>query len=140
MAKKIYVNLFNEHLVDEPNSEKHGVYIIHAIHPDGTGQTLNRIATQDAEGILYIGKASDQTLFERICDFKKVIIPKYKSTNHSGGRSYNASEALKAMIKPEQMGVEFLPVKNIDPKKAETEDLHRYRNMYGELPPLNSQG
>ncbi|GAF79996.1 unnamed protein product, partial [marine sediment metagenome] len=84
MNKDIYMNLFDENLENEPNAAKNGVYTIRAINPDGTTRTLSRVAGKDSDGILYIGEASDRTLFERVCDFRKTILRKYKSENHSG--------------------------------------------------------
>ncbi len=137
-GKKEYLPLLDENLDKAPNADKHGVYTIHWIASNNKGKSICRIARKDDEGTLYIGETHDQTLFERICDFRKAIDPNYKSENHSGGKSYNASEALKAMIKPEEMGVEMFAAS--DPEETETAMLAEYRNKFGELTPLNSQG
>jgi len=138
VGNKEYILLLSEKLDKAPNADKAGVYVIHWIASNKKGLTICRVAGKDEEGVLYIGKTEKQTLFERVCDFKKAVLENYKSEGHSGGRSYNASKALKAMIKPEDMGVELFP--SSDPEKAETRCLAAYRDKYGELPPLNSQG
>ena len=138
-GKKEYIPLLDEELYKAPNADMHGVYIIHWIASNNKGKTICRVAGKDEEGILYIGEAHDQTLIKRISNFIRAVDPDLTSDNHSGGKSYNASKALKLMIKPSEMGVRLIVTAKKTPEKAETELLRAYQNQYGELPPLNNK-
>ena len=137
---KEYIPLLSDKLKGVKNADRHGIYVIHWIASNHKGKTICRVASKDPEGILYIGKAGGLTLIKRISIFKRVINPKLKSDNHSGGEAYNASKAIQNLIRAEDMGVALFTVKDETPEEAEKRYLAAYRNKYGELPPLNSQG
>lgn len=110
---------------------KPGVYRIYWIK-NGKPQMINRLASSDKSGLLYIGK-TDGTLRKRLNEFRCSAF--INSTNHSAGLKHRLNIVLKTLIKADELYVEIDPCDRSSIK--ETEELKKYALIYGEVPPLN---
>ncbi len=125
-------NLWDEIYTDF--NETGGVYKV--IWLKGTTPvTIPRLLKKDEQGVLYIGKA--QSFLNRVIDLKKSILSNYKSDNHDFGKRYNKYAILKENILIDELFVELI-FSDI-PKITEAEELDKYYQKFGELPPFNFQ-
>lgn len=117
--------------IDINTELKPGIYKIFWIK-NGQPQAISRILGEDKNGLLYIGKA-DGTVGERLNQFRCTAF--LNSTNHSAGLKYRKSEALKNAIKKEELL--FVAEYCNEPLDTERKLIKKYRDFYGEVPPLN---
>ncbi len=124
-------NLTTKREIDSNAPDKPGIYRIYWIK-DTQSQPINRISGTDTNGLLYIGhtKGSLQTRLNqfRCSAFKK-------STNHSGALKYRKINILERTIMPNEIYVEIEPCS--DSLKREGQELKKYADKFGEVPPLN---
>ncbi|KPK96129.1 hypothetical protein AMJ80_01645 [bacterium SM23_31] len=115
-----------------------GVYSIFAF--DGKDQpiSINRACGVDETGLLYIGSAPGRSIGDRIADFRKTVLPRWKSTPHIAGRKYCQVECLKKYFPVDSLVYSFIK-NNDDLKGLEQELISTYVRRFGETPPLNGQ-
>ena len=113
--------------------ESRGVYFIYSYN-DEIPAKLQRVLEQDKEGVLYIGKS--ENIRERLRMLWRVLNPNLKATAHTFGTKYNANKNLMEAFPINSMFISY-KITN-EPKKLESELLHKYFLKYGEVPPFNS--
>lgn len=124
-------NLTNKKVIDEKADEKPGIYRIYWIK-ENNPQTIERICKKDTSGLLYIGK-TEGTLQNRLNQFRCSAFK--GSTNHSGALKYRKSNALRKLIKENELFAIIEPCNNATDK--EKKELRNYIDQFGEVPPLN---
>ncbi len=124
-------NLTTKKEIDIKAPDECGVYRIFWIK-NGVRQIINRIGGEDSTGLLYIGHTQD-TLKNRLNQFRCSAF--LNSTNHSGGKKYRLNRKLNQLIQPNEIFAEIVSIK--DSNAFEIEELKKYANIYGEVPPLN---
>ena len=97
---------------------------------------MPRLLKQDKGGILYIGATPKRTLYERISDFRNCVLPDTKGDAHTAGRKYNELDALKEKYPHTQLAISVQV--SGKPEELEKKLIEKYRQEFGELPPLNS--
>jgi len=112
-----------------------GVYKVIAIDK-GNPIPISRLLDTDIKGILYIGKAL--SFLDRVIDLKKSTAPDYKSSNHEFGLRYKQHASIKIKFPYDKLFIDFQP--SDKPEELERDELKKYYEEYGELPPLNRQG
>lgn len=110
-----------------------GVYKIIAV-TDGRRVPINRFLGTDNEGVLYIGKAT--SFLDRVLDLKKSLAPNYKGKAHICGRRYKSLPKIVEHFPFETLHVDLIP--SDTPEVLEAQLLDNYRQVYGEVPPLNA--
>jgi len=120
------------HLINADFGNGGGVYKILWLI-DNKPKTIPRILGSDIQGVLYIGKASKY--LDRVIELKKSLLPDYKSDNHDFGKRYNNTLILRENIQLKDLYVDLTPSNN--PDRLEAEELEKYYNTFGELPPFN---
>ena len=113
-----------------------GVYILFAKNEDGKLAVIKRVANDDKAGILYIGQTTKQNFNTRLKMMRRVMNIELKATAHSGAKKYKEIEAIRNLFPINGLYVK-LEVSS-KPKKREHDLLDKYRQKFGEVPPLNS--
>lgn len=114
-----------------------GVYVVRALTIDKQKSALlPRLLKVDKRGVLYIGSTPKRSLYERIGNFRNCVLPDTNGTAHTAGRKYNEIEALRKKIPYTQLAISIEV--SSDPEKMEMDLIEKYRQEFGELPPLNS--
>lgn len=119
--------------INERHQQKGGVYKIIAV-ANGKRVPVNRFLGTDNEGVLYIGKAT--SFLDRVIALKKSLSPDYKSGAHICGRRYKGLPKIAEQFPFESLHIQLIA--SDTPEILEAELLNRYRNIYGEVPPLNA--
>jgi hypothetical protein len=117
--------------IDVNVREECGVYRIFWIK-NGKRQSINRIISEDKTGLLYVGHTQG-SLRNRLNQFRCSAFS--RSTNHSGAKKYRLNRRLNQLIKPDDIFAEVVYIK--DSNAFEVEELKKYADIYGEVPPLN---
>lgn len=65
-----------------------GVYLIYAFDGKDRPIPVNRACGVDETGLLYIGTALKRGIGARLADFRKTVLPHWKSNPHIAGRKY----------------------------------------------------
>ncbi|WP_250432452.1 hypothetical protein [Hanstruepera flava] len=118
--------------IDANTKLKKGIYKIYWIRNNGKPKHISRILGTDKEGLLYIGK-TDGTVRNRLNQFRCTAF--LKSTNHSGALKYRTSNALREAMNNSELF--FVAEYCINPSEKEKILIKEYRDLYGEVPPLN---
>jgi len=115
---------------------KGGAYKLHCLDKSDQNRVepLNRVLGLDNEGILYIGETSKNHF--RIGDLIKSLSPHHKSLGHHAGIRFSNNIKLRERFPFERLCFTFIPAEN--PKEKESQELQRYFQKYGEVPPLNA--
>ena len=119
--------------ISDCHQQKGGVYKIIAV-TDGNRIPINRFLGTDYEGVLYIGKAT--SFLNRVIDLKKSLSPEHNSRAHICGRRYKSLPRIAEHFPFDTLHIDLLP--SDTPVVLETQLLHEYRNLFGEVPPLNA--
>jgi hypothetical protein len=119
--------------INERHEQRGGVYKIIAVS-GGKRVPVNRFLGTDNEGVLYIGKAT--SFLDRVLDLKKSLSPSYNSNAHICGRRYKSLPNIAKHFPFETLHVDLIP--SDTPEVLEAQLLDSYRNIYGEVPPLNA--
>ena len=119
------------------HGDKGGVYKLHCLDEENDRRLIpiNRVLGVDQEGVLYIGKAS--VIHNRIGDLMKSLSSEYKSFGHPAGQLYAINKKLQESFPFDRLCVTVLPSEN--PTDTEIEELRKYFDEYGEVPPFNAQ-
>jgi len=125
-------NLWNK--IHEHFGNNGGIYKVIAIRDDEP-VTINRFLGSDKDGVLYIGKAL--SYLDRVITLKKSTAPKYKSSNHEFGARYKQHTSIKIHFPFETLYVKLQ--QSDTPNELECNELKKYFDTFGELPPLNRQ-
>jgi hypothetical protein len=112
-----------------------GVYYYHAVDLNLKPKPINRVLKTDPLGILYIGHTPGRRLAERIADFRKCVLPGYKGSGHSAGRTYKSINKLAQAFPPDTIAVRVVVSKD---KELEKKLINEYKQEFGEVPPLSS--
>ena len=118
--------------IHERHGEQGGVYKVIAFQ-DGQRVTIHRFLGQDADGVLYIGKAN--SFVKRVIELKKSISPDYDGDSHGCGKKYKSNPRIAAKFPFEILYMEL--IENNKPGELEKEYLKDYEKTFGEVPPLN---
>lgn len=137
MVKYIRLNLSNEAFNAAVPEGTNGVYTLHVINSNNTPMPLSRLLGTDHNGILYIGSAPSRTLQERLADFRKTVLPRYKTSSHDAAAHYTDNSEINSIFPIDMLA--FSIQESNDADTLETRLIKEYRNQYGEIPPLNSQ-
>jgi hypothetical protein len=114
------------------NSDRNpGVYKIYWIREE-IAQNIHRFLGTDNSGLLYIGQAIG-SVQGRLNNFRLTAFG--GSSNHSGGKKYKNIHKINSMIKPFEIFFEVSYCSN--PRKVEELELKKYKEQFGEVPPLN---
>ena len=124
-------NLWN--LITQRHGDKGGVYKLIAANKNGR-IPINRFIATDELGILYIGKAT--SFIDRVIKLKKSILPTHTSQEHQCGIIYKSNPKIMSMFPYETLHIELSPTD--DPENQEKISIATYRDLFGEVPPLNS--
>jgi hypothetical protein len=124
--------------IDQPTDYRHhAVYIVRLCGETGIPICINRFLDSDANGILWIGKASDMEGRRRI-----LARGHLGKGAHSEARLLHILETVSALpMKHPRRKYEYsyIEVKNSDQaSKIEEEQIKAYIKQFGEAPPLNS--
>jgi len=119
--------------INARHQQKGGVYKIISVS-EGRRVPINRFLGTDDEGVLYIGKAT--SFLDRVLDLKKSLAPNYKGKAHICRRRYKGLPKIAEHFPFEMLHVDLLPSET--PELLEKQLLDSYRNIYGEVPPLNA--
>lgn len=112
---------------------KPGVYKIYSLDKNNSPKALPRVLGIDKSGILYIGKS--ENLKDRLRMLWRVLNPIMVAKAHTFGVNYNSLKLIQKSFPLQTLAVEFEERQN--PKVYEKELLEKYRQKYGEVPPLN---
>lgn len=115
--------------------QKKGVYVIYALNPDLSPQPINRVLGADINGVLYIGQTTHQDFQTRIGKFLSVMNPNLAARNHSGALNFKEIIRLREKFPLSVLYFSIMPCDN--PKIEETRLIEEYRQIFGEVPPLN---
>jgi excinuclease UvrABC nuclease subunit len=110
-----------------------GIYRIYSIDGNDNPHPLTRVLGTDSDGVLYIGKSKN--LRERVRMLWRVLQPNYGATAHTFGINYKSLEVIRNAFPYETLAIEYET--NEDPKEYEKVQIEIYRQIYGEVPPLN---
>jgi len=130
-----YYSLKNSPILPKELGNKVGVYIIYALNPDLSPQPINRVLGVDSTGVLYIGQTTKQDFNTRITKFKSVMNPSLAATKHSGALNFKEIQKLRERFPISALYVSVISSDN--PKQDETRLIEEYRQIFGEVPPLN---
>lgn len=119
--------------IHETVHEPGGVYKLFSMK-NGQRTPVNRSLGTDPNGILYIGKAT--SFLDRVINLKKSIAPEYNSASHKGGLRYKSNKKIASLFPYEDLHIEILP--SIAPGLLESEELAQYKEVFGEVPPMNA--
>jgi hypothetical protein len=120
-------------LINDQHETKGGVYKIIAVR-NGQCVPISRFLGTDDQGVLYIGKATSFT--DRVIHLKKSISPDYKGKAHICGRRYKSNQNIAKLFPYEILHIQLTQAD--DPEELERKLLAEYRNIFGEVPPLNA--
>lgn len=122
------------HEINDAFENAGGVYILKSYEEDGkTPKKVNRLLDSDKDGVLYIGKAS--SFLDRVIELKKSLSPKHRSSNHECGARYKQHDDLPLQLPYSRLFVTLEQTSNS--RELESEQLKKYQDKFGELPPLN---
>ena len=111
-----------------------GVYILKCLQANNSLPIpVNRLLSNDEQGILYIGKTNSFT--DRVAELKKSISPEYSSESHECGSRYKINNMIQEKYPYENLIIELVGSEN--PRETEASLLKEYEYKFGELPPLN---
>lgn len=119
----------------EDFKDKGGAYKLICKEND-TIKSIGRFIKTDLNGILYIGKAN--SYLDRVIGLKKTIDPKMKSEPHICGRRYNKNKRIGKQFPYKNLFIQLIGDSN--PEQKEKEELDKYFEEFGEVPPLNANG
>lgn len=123
--------LNSKEAIDTEAPQEPGMYQIYWIK-NNQPQLIKRICGNDESGLLYIGHTKG-TFINRLNQFRCSAF--INSTNHSGGKKFRQNKALRKMINANELYAKLIPCSNS--KKFEEEALIKYKDKFGEVPPLN---
>jgi hypothetical protein len=110
-----------------------GAYLLIA-KQDGKREKIDRFLAKDQRGVLYIGKAN--AFVDRVIELKKSLSPSHQSNSHGCAKQYNSNMKISERFPLETLYIQLIA--SPEPKRKETELLSSYRDLFGEVPPLNS--
>ena len=110
-----------------------GVYRIFSLDNNDIPRPMQRVLGIDNDGILYIGKSNN--LNERLRMLWRVLQPNYLATGHTFGINYKSLQVIQDAFPYDTLAIEF--EENAEPAIFETALIETYRQIYGEVPPLN---
>ena len=117
--------------IDKNSESKSGIYKIYWIK-NNVPQRINRFFGTDVSGLLYIGQAKG-SVQGRLNNFRCTAF--LNSNNHSGAKKYRQFGVINKFINSEEFFAEVMYCDN--PLEREKQELDKYRNKFGEIPPLN---
>ena len=121
--------------INEQHSVNGGVYKVIATE-NKKPIPISRLLGKDNEGVLYIGQTI--SFLDRVIELKKSTAPKYVSSNHEFGFRYKEHPSIKINFPYDKLFIDLQPSNK--PDELEKEELKKYYEQFGELPPLNRQG
>jgi len=113
--------------------EKPGVYRIYSLDQNNKPKPIQRVLSIDKSGILYIGRSNN--IRDRLRMLWRVLTPDYKATAHTFGINYNTLKIIRRAFPLNTLAIDYEI--NSSPKYYEKLLLERYRQKFGEVPPLN---
>jgi hypothetical protein len=113
-----------------------GVYKIYLINKNSEiPTTINRLINSDETGLVYIGCSKQKGgIASRLSQFI-LNIGNQTSNFHTAGSKIANNSALKRFISIYDLYFQF--INSDEPKKMEEKLLKKYKNEFGEVPPLN---
>lgn len=126
--------------VDNAVNNRPGIYKLLCLNENGP-VPVPRIAGVDNEGILYIGKSENGELRYRLGSLKKSLDTSYADRGaHSAGSRYHFHSDIRKNYPLEGLFVSILSTDSQSGAgKLEKEELIKYQEQFGELPPFNRQ-
>lgn len=110
-----------------------GIYKIYSLDENDNPRHLQRLLGIDEEGVLYIGKS--ENLNDRVRMLWRVLQPNYRATAHTFGMNYKSLQVIQDEFPLDTLAIEF--EENNMAKIYERSLIENYRQLYGEVPPLN---
>jgi len=110
-----------------------GVYKIFSLDESEKPIPLPRVLGIDPFGVLYIGKSDN--LKNRVRMLWRVLQPNYKASAHTFGMNYKSLQIIQDAFPYDTLAIEY--EENPEAKKHEKSLIESYRQVYGEVPPLN---
>jgi excinuclease UvrABC nuclease subunit len=110
-----------------------GVYKIFSLNDNDEPRRLPRVLGVDQSGILYIGRSGN--LNDRLRMLWRVLQPNYRASAHTFGMNYKSLQVIQDAFPYDTLAIEF--EENSEAKQLEKSLLEAYRQIYGEVPPLN---
>jgi hypothetical protein len=130
-----YYSLNNSPILPNEIGQQQGVYILYALNSDLSPQPINRVLGIDTNGVLYIGQTTQQDFKTRISKFKSVMNPNLAAKKHSGALNFKEIQKLRERFPISALYVSIIP--SSKPKQEESRLIEEYRQIFGEVPPLN---
>ncbi len=131
----MYYSLNHKPILPIEISKEKGVYVVYALNSDLVPQSINRILAIDKNGILYIGQTTKQNFKVRIEMLRRVMNHENNTTAHSGGLNYKHIKQLRKRFPISSLYVSLHP--SSSPRIDEEIRIEKYRQKFGEVPPLN---
>jgi len=128
----------------EHEVELDGIYFLVATLSDGHSKPIGRALGTDAEGVLYVGRSGakqGRRLFDRLKEFWVTANGLRRKDSHSAGTRYKNCLLWEMKYPLERIKVVWRTMPHATPKKliaAESREIRKYFNKYGEVPPLNA--
>lgn len=110
-----------------------GIYKIYSLDENDNPRHLQRLLGIDEEGVLYIGKS--ENLNDRVRMLWRVLQPNYRATAHTFGVNYKSLQVIQDAFPLDTLAIDF--EENNMAKIYEKSLIENYRQLYGEVPPLN---
>jgi excinuclease UvrABC nuclease subunit len=110
-----------------------GIYRIYSLDENENPRHLQRLLGTDKDGILYIGKS--ENLNDRVRMLWRVLQPNYRATAHTFGVNYKSLQVIQNAFPLDTLAIEY--EENDTAKVYEKSLIETYRQLYGEVPPLN---
>lgn len=126
--------LSNNPIFPKNEGNQKGVYVI-IVLDNNVPKIIKRILGDDHDGVLYIGQ-TQRSFTDRVEMFKRVMSTENKTIAHSGALNIKENKALRDYLKNCELVVKIFPSDN--PKELEGEMIMAYKEVFGEVPPLNS--
>ena len=121
-------------ILNDINLKKSGVYKIY-LYKKGKPIPIYRFLNYDKSGLIYIGATEKTSIHYRLSCFLNSINPIRKQNNHSAGNKISKNKKLNQLIANSDLMFEFILTNQA--KKYEKKELKDYRDLNGEVPPLN---
>lgn len=110
-----------------------GIYKIFSLDENDVARPLSRVLGKDPLGILYIGKS--ENLKDRVRMLWRVLQPNYRASSHTFGTNYKSLQVIRDAFPYDTLAIEY--EENPEAKIYEKSLIESYRQLYGEVPPLN---
>lgn len=110
-----------------------GIYKIYSLDINDIPRPLPRVLGTDVDGILYIGKSDN--LKDRVRMLWRVLQHDYRATGHTFGMNYKSLQVIQDAFPFDTLAIEY--EEHPQPKQYEKNIIETYRQLYGEVPPLN---